>query len=158
RNIKPGMSDAQTLKAMRIAVPVFTVMVLVYAINMEGKSIYELVAEAYQLPLVGAFVPLVFGLYWQRATTQGAVLSVIFGILVWGMVGLSGLLAASYPDTWGANGAVAALAAFGELVPQQLAGVAGAIVAMVVGSLMPQFMRDVKERPHHLEAASPVAA
>ncbi|MDO4724116.1 MAG: hypothetical protein Q4A97_05090, partial [Comamonadaceae bacterium] len=143
---------------MRISVPVFTVMVLVYAINMEGKSIYELVAEAYQLPLVGAFVPLVFGLYWQRATTQGAVLSVVFGILVWGAIALAGLLAASYPDTWGANAVIAALAAFGELVPQQLAGVAGAAVAMVLGSLMPQFIADTKEKPHQLDAASPMPA
>ncbi|PAT35045.1 sodium:solute symporter family protein [Vandammella animalimorsus] len=158
RNIKPGMSDAQTLKAMRLSVPVFTAMVLVYALTMEGKSIYELVAEAYQLPLVGAFVPLVFGLYWQRATTQGAVLSVVFGILVWGAIALSGLLAASYPETWGTNAAIAALAAFGELVPQQLAGVVGAAVAMVVGSLMPQFIADTKEKPHHLDAASPLPA
>lgn len=158
RNIRPGMSDAQTLKAMRVSVPVFTVMVLVYAITMEGKSIYELVAEAYQLPLVGAFVPLVFGLYWKRATTQGAVLSVVFGILVWGAVALSGLLAESFPDSWGQNGLIAALAAFGELVPQQLAGVAGATVAMVVGSLMPQFMRDIREEAHHLDAATPLPA
>lgn len=158
RNIKPGMSDAQTLQAMRISVPVFTLMVLIYAITMEGKSIYELVAEAYQLPLVGAFVPLVFGLYWARATTQGAVLSVIFGILVWGVVALSGLLAGSYPDSWGQNSLVAALAAFGELVPQQLAGVAGAIVAMVAGSLMPQFIRDTRGKAHHLDGATPLGA
>jgi Na+/proline symporter len=33
---------------------------------MEGTPIYELVSSAYQVPLVGAFVPLVFGLYWKR--------------------------------------------------------------------------------------------
>ncbi len=53
RNLKPGMSDAQTLKAMRVTVVVFTVCVLVYAISMQDSSIYEMVAGAYQVPLVG---------------------------------------------------------------------------------------------------------
>ena len=38
---------------------------------------------AYQVTLVGAFVPLVLGLYWKRATTQGAVLSIVLGIGTW---------------------------------------------------------------------------
>jgi Na+/proline symporter len=83
RNIKPGMSDAATLKAMRVSVVVFTAIVLTYAITMQGKPIYDLVSGAYQITLVGAFVPLVFGLYWSRATTQGAVLSIVLGIVTW---------------------------------------------------------------------------
>ena len=31
----------------------------------------------------GAFVPLVFGLYWKRATTQGALASVVLGLGTW---------------------------------------------------------------------------
>src|SRR5690606_38815969 len=58
RNLKPGMSDEETLKAMRVSVLVFTFCVLIYSITMEGSSIYELVSGAYQVPLVGAFVPL----------------------------------------------------------------------------------------------------
>ena len=57
------MSDAHTLKAMRASVLIFTICVLTYAITMEGSSIYDLVSGAYQIPLVGAFVPLVFGIY-----------------------------------------------------------------------------------------------
>lgn len=134
RNIKPGLSDKQTLKATRISVLVFTVMVLIYAITMEGKSIYDLVAEAYQLPLVGAFVPLVFGLYWKRATTQGAILSVVFGIVVWGFFSL-----------WGD---------FSEHFPPQLVGVLAAAIAMVAGSLAPQFFKDTKGIPHHMITAT----
>jgi SSS family solute:Na+ symporter len=70
RNLKPGMSDQATLRAMRISVLVFTFCVLMYAITMQGTSIYELVSGAYQVPLVGAFTPLVFGLYWKRATPR----------------------------------------------------------------------------------------
>ncbi|THT97463.1 sodium:solute symporter [Lampropedia puyangensis] len=134
RNIYPNMSDAQTLKAMRISVPVFTLMVLIYAITMEGKTIYDLVAEAYQVPLVGAFVPLVFGLYWKKATTQGAILSVVFGIAIWGFFSL-----------WGD---------FAEHFPPQLVGVLAAAIAMVAGSLSPQWIADTKEVPHALEEAS----
>ena len=62
RNIYPHLTDKQVLLALRISVLVFTGSVLTYAVAMEGTSIYELVSGAYQVPLVGAFVPLVFGL------------------------------------------------------------------------------------------------
>lgn len=83
RNFKPGLTDAQTLKAMRISVVVFTLCVLVYAITMQDSSIYEMVSGAYQVPLVGAFIPLVFGLYWKGATTQGAIAAVVMGLGTW---------------------------------------------------------------------------
>ena len=74
------MTDKQQLLAMRITIVVFTALVLAYAIAMQGTPIYDLVSGAYQVTLVGAFVPLVMGLYWKRATTQGAIFSVAAGI------------------------------------------------------------------------------
>ena len=71
RQFRPYTTDKDNLKTMRISVLVFAACVLGYSILMQGTPIYELVASAYQVPLVGAFVPLVFGLYWKRATTQG---------------------------------------------------------------------------------------
>ncbi len=133
RNLRPGMSDQQTLKAMRISVLVFTACVLAYAITMEGSSIYELVAGAYQVPLVGAFVPLAFGVYWKRATTQGALLAVVLGLGVW-------LLWVASPMLH-------------EAFPQQLAGVLAAITGMVGGSLAPQFVADHKGHTHHYEGS-----
>ena len=133
RNLRPGMSDQQTLKAMRISVLVVTVGVLVYSITMEGSSIYELVAGAYQVPLVGAFVPLAFGVYWKRATTQGALLAVVMGLGVW-------LLWVASPMLH-------------EAFPQQLAGVLAAITGMVGGSLAPQFVADHKGHTHHYEGS-----
>ncbi|MGN1056905.1 MAG: sodium:solute symporter family protein, partial [Comamonas sp.] len=120
RNLRPGMSDAQTLKAMRVTVVVFTACVLVYAISMQDSSIYEMVAGAYQVPLVGAFVPLVCGLYWKRATTQGALLAVALGLGVW----LTFIFIPGWADAF----------------PQQLAGVLAAFVGMIFGSLAPQFI------------------
>ena len=133
RNIKPGMSDAATLKAMRISVVVFTAAVLTYAITMQGKPIYDLVSGAYQITLVGAFVPLVYGLYWYRATTQGAVLSIVLGIVTW--------LVFTY---------VPSLA---ESFPPQMAGLIAALLGMFAGSLLPQMLRDKKGHVHHYEGS-----
>jgi SSS family solute:Na+ symporter len=135
RNIRPGMSDAATLKAMRISVLVFSACVLAYAISMQGSSIYELVSGAYQVPLVGALVPLVFGLYWKRATTQGAMAAVVLGLGTW-------LLFIAIPD-------------WAEAFPQQLAGLLAALVGMVAGSLLPQGMDDKKGHVHHYASSQP---
>ena len=131
RNLRPGMSDAEALKAMRVSVLVFTLCVLTYSITMEGSSIYELVSGAYQVPLVGAFVPLAFGVYWRRATTQGALLAVVMGIGVWVLFVASPML--------------------NQAFPQQLAGVLAAIAGMVFGSLAPQWLPNHKGYVHHYE-------
>ncbi|MDE2413160.1 MAG: sodium:solute symporter family protein [Comamonadaceae bacterium] len=129
RQFRPEcISDREKLLAMRISVLVFAAGVLLYAIKMEGTPIYELVSSAYQVPLVGAFVPLVFGLYWKRANTQGAVCAVVLGIGVW-------LLFMLTP-------------ALHEAFPQQLAGLLSAVFGMVAGSLAPQLVRSARA-PHH---------
>ena len=117
RQFRPHASDQQQLRTMRITTLVFSGLVLAYAIRMEGTSIYELVSGAYQVPLVGAFVPLVFGLYWKRATTQGAIFAIVLGLLTW-------LLFLATPA--------------GEVFPAQLAGLLAALVGMLAGSLGPQ--------------------
>lgn len=134
RNIRPGLSDAQTLKAMRITVVVFTALVLVYAISMQGTSIYELVSGAYQVPLVGAFVPLVFGLYWKRATTQGALAAVVLGLGTW-------LFFLATPP-------------LAEAFPQQLAGLLASLAGMIAGSLAPQWVANHTGHVHHFEGSA----
>ena len=117
RQFRPASSDKARLLTMRITVLLFGAAVLAYSIHMQGTPIYALVSGAYQVPLVGAFVPLVFGLYWKRASTQGAVMAVALGIGVW-------LLFLVMP--------------WGEDFPAQLAGLQASMVGMVVGSLSPQ--------------------
>ncbi len=138
RNIKPGMSDAATLKAMRISVVVFTAMVLAYAIIMQGTPIYELVSGAYQFPLVGAFIPLVAGLYWSRATTQGAVWSIVGGLTVW-----LAFIFVPYGE-----------GVLNDLFPQQLAGLLAAALGMVAGSLLPQWIGNTKGHVHHYQGSA----
>jgi SSS family transporter len=127
RQFYPHSSDRQELQAMRITVLVFSALVLVYATAMQGSSIYEMVSGAYQVTLVGAFVPLVFGLYWPRATTQGAVFSIAAGLAVWLALMLT---------TAGAE------------FPAPLAGVLASLTGMLAGSWMPQWVRNHKV-PHH---------
>ena len=127
RQFRPAVSDRETLRTMRISVLVFSAAVLVYSIMMEGTPIFELVSGAYQVPLVGAFVPLAFGLYWKRATTQGAIWATALGIGVW-------LLFIASPTLH-------------KAFPQQLAGVLAAFTGMVAGSLLPQWMKN----QHQLE-------
>jgi Na+/proline symporter len=117
RQFKPRMSDKEELRDMRIATLGFSTLVLAYAIVMEGTPIYEMVSSAYQVPLVGAFIPLLAGLYWKRATTQGAIFSTVLGLLTW-------ILFLVTPA--------------GEIFPAQLAGLIAAAVGMVLGSLGPQ--------------------
>lgn len=127
RQFFPHQSDKQELKAMRVTVLVFSMLVLGYAIAMQGTSIYEMVSGAYQVTLVGAFVPLAFGLYWKKATTQGALLSIVLGLLTW-------LLFMLTPA--------------GEQFPAQLAGVLASLTGMVLGSLGRQAIRN-QHGSHH---------
>src|SRR5215212_10478514 len=49
KNLRPGMTDRQQLRAMRVTIVVFTAIVLTYAIAMKGTPIYDLVSAAYQV-------------------------------------------------------------------------------------------------------------
>jgi Na+/proline symporter len=131
KNLRPGMSDRQQLRAMRFTIVAFAAVVLAYAIAMKGTSIYELVSSAYQVTLVGAFVPLVFGLYWRRATTQGAIVSLVAGIATWVLC---------FPQ----------ISTLGEQFPGQLAGLLAAVLGMVAGSLVPQVLLNRHDADHHV--------
>jgi len=134
KHLVPRMGDKQLLRALRGSLVGFTVLVLGYAIVMQGTPIYELVSGAYQVTLVGAFIPLVCGLYWKRATTQGAVLSIALGVVTWVLF---------FPQ----------LSSWGEAFPGQLAGLIAAGVGMVLGSLAPQLMRNHHEPLHQHQPA-----
>jgi solute:Na+ symporter, SSS family len=132
KNLRPEMNDRQQLLATRWTIVAFAGLVLAYAIYMKGTSIYELVSGAYQVTLVGAFVPLVFGLYWKRATTQGAIFSVTAGIVVWVLF---------FPQLTG----------WGAAFPGQLAGLLAALLGLAAGSLLPQWLRNRHDLVHTLE-------
>jgi len=107
-------SDRQFLFAMRAVVLCFTVMVTLFALN-STSSIYKMVENAYKVTLVAAFVPLAFGLYWQRATTLGATLAIVLGLTTWINLEIIN------PE---------------GMVPPQLAGLGMSLVGMIAGSLL----------------------
>jgi SSS family transporter len=113
RPFLPHMSDRQFLLTLRLVLVIFALAVLVFAL-MSDSSIYQMVQNAYKVTLVSAFAPLVLGLFWKRATTAGALLSVVLGLVTWL------LLEAVAPEA---------------LVPPQLVGLAASFLGMVAGSL-----------------------
>jgi solute:Na+ symporter, SSS family len=113
KNFVPKMSDATMLKTLRATVLLFALAVLLFALN-TSDSIYEMVKNAYKVTLVGAFVPLVMGLFWKRSTSAGALASIVMGIGTW-------LVFERF---------------YADAFPAQLAGLMAAFAAIVVVSLL----------------------
>ncbi len=120
RPFVPHMSDRQFLLTLRIILVTFTACALLFALN-STSTMYEMVQNAYNVTLAGAFVPLMAGAYWKRATTQGALFSSIGGICVW---------------------LVAQNVASEAMVPANLIGLFASIVLMVLASLAPQVIKN----------------
>ena len=79
--IKDGYSDKRLLLLTRLGVLLFSALATLMA-SMR-TNIYELVGESSILSLVSLFAPLVFGLYWSRSSSGGALLSMVMGMLTW---------------------------------------------------------------------------
>jgi len=138
RGFFPNLGDHAFLRMMRVTIVCFTCIVLVFALN-TNASIFKMVENAYKVTLAGAFVPLFFGAYWQRATTQGALAAIIGGLASWLLVEV--------------------LVGEASLVPPQLIGLALSMIGMVLGSLLPQWIGrpsphpDIHHALHHRAAA-----
>jgi solute:Na+ symporter, SSS family len=116
------MGDRRFLLTLRIVLVLFTAGVLLFALN-NTSTMYEMVQDAYKVTLVGAFVPLVCGIYWERATTQGALLAALAGLATWGIC-----------ERFFAE----------ATVPPQMVGLFASVVGMLVGSFAPQLIRDAR--------------
>lgn len=112
--------DHHQLWTMRAVVVAFTTGIVLFALNSQ-LSIYGMVEQAYQVTLVAAFTPLAAGVYWRPATTQGALLAMLFGISTWLGLGWLGLGWLNPEGFW----------------PPQFAGLLMSILGMVLGSLWP---------------------
>jgi len=138
RNIYPAINDRGLLRMMRITMVCFACLVLGFALSSQA-SIFKMVESAYKITLAGAFVPLFFGAYWSRGTTQGALAAIIGGVSAWLVIEL--------------------LVGEASLVPPQLIGLGVSIVGMLGGSLLPQWVgrptlhADFHQALHHRAAA-----
>ncbi|WP_334107714.1 sodium:solute symporter family protein [Methylobacillus sp.] len=129
RGYFPHLSDRGFLKIMRLSLVGFAGCVLLYALNTE-LSIFHMVESAYKITLAGAFVPLFFGVFWKRATNQGALAAIIGGITAWILVEM----------LVGEDGAI----------PPQLIGLGVSLIGMVAGSLLPQKIAPQQQHHEHL--------
>ncbi len=114
------VSDKRFLIMLRTVLVLFTLGALLFALNSKS-TMYEMVQNAYKVTLTGALIPLVFGLFWSKATTQGALLSVLLGLMTWIICEQNFAQA---------------------LVPPQMNGLGAAILGMLVGSLAPQIFSE----------------
>lgn len=133
RPFVPHMSDRQFLLLLRVVLVSFTTFALLFALN-SSSTMYEMVQNAYNVTLTGAFVPLVAGAFWKRANTQGALFSVVLGI-----------------GTWLAANTLAPEA----MVPANLLGLLASAVGMLLGSITPTV---ITHKGHSIEAALRQAA
>lgn len=78
---KGKLKDRHLLWILRINVLAVAVVSVMMAL--QDSNIYELVAGASILLLVSLFIPLTTGLYWNKSSKAGAVLSMIIGMLVY---------------------------------------------------------------------------
>ena len=137
RDFFPGMGDHRFLMVMRGAIVCFAGIVLGFALY-SNASIFKMVENAYKITLAGAFVPLFFGAFWARATTQGALAALFGGLSSWILVEL--------------------LIGEASLVPPQLVGLGVSMLGMLTGSLLPQWVGrptpagDIHHALHHRAA------
>ncbi|QDC80500.1 sodium:solute symporter family protein [Candidatus Methylopumilus universalis] len=120
----PKISDKHLLKTMRITLVCFSAVVLLYALS-SNLSIFGMVESAYKITLAGAFVPLVFGAFWKKANSQGALMAIIGGIGSWLFV-----------EVFLGDSA---------LIPAQLIGLGNSIIGMIVGSLLPKIIKETNK-------------
>lgn len=108
---KHRFTDRQLLWVTRLSVLFFSLVATIMACL--RSNIYELVSESSILSLVSLFIPLTLGLYWKKASSNGALLSMVAGILTW-------IIFEAYDSGWP------------SLVPATLASLAGMLVASVI--------------------------
>jgi SSS family transporter len=116
RPFVPRMSERQFMLLLRVILVTFALAALLFALNSKS-TMYEMVQNAYKVTLVSCIVPLAAGLFWKRANSAGAMLSVVCGLVSW---------------------TIAEWVAAEATVPPQLVGLAFSIVGMVLGSLVPR--------------------
>jgi SSS family transporter len=83
--IKPLMkrkpTDKQLLMITRLSVIFFSMAATLMATL--NSNIYALVGVSSILTLVSLFIPMVFGMYWKRSSSAGAIFAMVAGMIAW---------------------------------------------------------------------------
>jgi len=112
KRLYPRMGDRQFLLTLRLVLVMFTFAVVSFALA-SNASIYQMVQNTYKVTLVSCIVPLAAGIFWPRASAQGALLSIALGLVSW--IGM---------ELYAPDG----------LWPPQLVGLGFSILGMIGGS------------------------
>lgn len=124
-------SDRTMLWLLRTVLIGVAVVATSISVNSES-TMYEMVESGYKVTLVVAFVPLVCGIYWKRATTQGAVFSILLSVPSW--IGMEFLYDEESAELW-------------RNVPPQLYGLAASFLGMVIGSFLKPWIKHTQPDP-----------
>lgn len=114
------LTDRGVFLTSKIVVVVFGFLVYFYSyLNVSaGITILEIIKSAYFVTLCGAFVPLTFGVYWNKANNHGAILSIILGVGTWVIL--------TFLEK--------------DYIPPQLVGLLMSAIGMIIGSLTSKFI------------------
>ncbi|MFA4718865.1 sodium:solute symporter family protein [Pyrococcus kukulkanii] len=93
RFISPEAGDKVLLRLSVMTTIGIGISALVVALTVKG--IIELLIYSYDIYTSGVFVPLLLGVYWKRATKEGALAGMIAGLSV-AILGISGVLSFRY--------------------------------------------------------------
>jgi len=118
-------SDRTMLWLLRMVLILVSLLATTISVN-SNSTMYEMVESGYKVTLVVAFVPLLCGIYWSRATTQGAVFSILLALPVW--IGMEYVYDEESQELW-------------RCVPPQLYGMGASFVGMLLGSSMPNWIK-----------------
>ena len=124
----PKLNEKNMLITLRCVLMLFAIAATLNAVT-SNETMYQMVQNAYTVTLVGAFIPLVLGIFWRKASTQGAIFSIVCGSGMWAVVHFR----------WGDD----------AIVPAQLWGLLASLIGMIVGSVTPQIIRP---KIHHSDS------
>ena len=79
--LRHSLPRAGLLRLSRLSVLIVGAASLFYAFR--GLSAYSLLEDAYELTLVGLFVPLTAGLFWKRGGRTAALAAMACGVVLW---------------------------------------------------------------------------
>ena len=96
RYLKPSATGVETLRAVRIAIPITALVCMFIAIYFE--SVYRLIVFAGVLGLPTVVPAFVGGLFWRKTNVKGAIASFFAGLITW-----IGVFLAALPHTLQAN-------------------------------------------------------
>lgn len=127
---------SDTKKIWLVRTVLILVAIVSTTISVNSKStMYQMVESGYSVTLVVAFVPLVCGIYWKHATTQGAVFSILLALPTW--IGMSFFHDEESLQLW-------------RCVPPQLYGLVASFLGMWIGSSMPPWIHHRQADPAEL--------